>query len=137
MDMVAMGRVEIRPQCRAKAATGGLVDGVQKVALGRIGGIPAVEDGDPPPVGQHEGGDINGIAGGMGAALFGACHVAATVAAHGFDPHQRAAQNRACGAIHSEARPSGKGVGQRAGDRAKIGDVEGLGVPRQAGQSHR
>ena len=67
------------PEALARA----LVDDPQEFLLGRGAAFPVPADGDPPAVGEVEGGDVDGIGGGVGREPVGPGDVAAIVAAEG------------------------------------------------------
>ena len=58
----------------------------------------------------------------MGAQTAGSGDIAAGIAAHGFDANQRAAKDLACCTINPVPRPGGKGIGERTGHSAQIGN---------------
>jgi len=72
----------------------------------------------------------------MGAQTAGSGDIAAGVAAHGFDANQRAAKDLACCTIDSVPRPSGKGIGERTGHSAQIGNSKFAPVAADALQAH-
>ena len=66
--MVAVCRVVIGAQHRAEAPARAGVDHAEEFADGRITRIVIAQHGDPPPIGQFETRDVDGVGGGMGAA---------------------------------------------------------------------
>lgn len=105
VEVVVVGGVVVRGQHQGEAAARAVADHAQEIAIGRAAVGPITFYADAAAIRQFESRDIDRAGGGMAAAVVGARYVAAVVAAHGVDPHQRTAQHHARGAINPEPRP--------------------------------
>lgn len=124
MKMITMRGIVVGAEHRAETLAGTGVNYAQKLPLIGATAIPAIEHTYTPPVGEDEGRNVDCFGAGMGGTTSGSCNIAAGIAAHGFDPDQWTSKNLSRRAINAVARPIGKGVGERTGDRAKMRDCE-------------
>ena len=122
VEMIAMGGVVIGAENGPETLACAVVDSGQKLHLAAAA-LPVILDRYPAPVGQHEGRYVDRIGMGMFRQFARPRNIAATVAAHGFDPLEVAAKILARRPFHRIFGPGGKFAGQFALDRSQIGYV--------------
>ena len=129
--------IVIRAEHCPKPLARALVDNTQKFPLGPRAIAPMLCHTDLAPIFQDECSNVDRFGPGVGGKSSRSGNIAARIAAHGFDPGQRAAQISPRSAIDAKTRPCGEGLGNRAGQRAYIADCDAALISRQAVDLYR
>jgi hypothetical protein len=122
MEMVAVRCIVIGTENGAKALAGAVMDRGEELHFPATA-FPVILDRDPATVSEYESGNVDRIGVRVLRQFARPGDIAATVAAHGLNPLEIAAEIFAGRALDGIFGPGGKFAGQFAFDRTEIGNI--------------